>query len=203
MSKKNVTLLVIVLAVAAVAMFKLYGRTPPQSMDSIAARAKGDPQARVQIIEFIDFQCPACGVGSKMLKEYMDKYPHDVRVQLKYFPLLNHHRHAMQSALYSECAGRQGRFWQFHEPLIEQQPQWSPLLSADPVFTQIAKEAGLDMSVLNACLSSQDAAQTINDDKTLGRSLGVESTPTYFINNKMVVGAQSLTDELNTYFPKS
>ena len=132
----------------------------------------------------------------------MARYPQDIRLQMKYFPLVHHHVHAMRSALYSECAGRQGKFWEFDELLLAQQQQWSPLINADATFDQIAGQAGLDKVQLNACISSDDAAKTINDDRSLGQSLGVQSTPTYFINNKMVVGAKSLVEELNTYFPQ-
>ena len=199
-SKRKLTVLIIVVGVAVIAGIRAAAWLSPKAVDSIAARSKGEAQAKVQIIEFIDFQCPACAGGSKLLREYMAKHPGSIRVQVKYFPLVHMHSHAMQAALYSECAGRQGKFWEFHELLMPQQPQWSPLLSADPVFQDMAKQAGLNAAQLSVCLASATIAKVIDDDRSLGKSLGVQSTPTYFINNKMVVGTKSLTDELNTHF---
>ena len=201
-SKQKLTLAIVIVAVAVIVGINIFAGRAPKFVDSIAARTKGDPQAKVQIIEFIDFECPACANGSKILREYTAKYPQGIRLQIKYFPLVSHHRHAMQSALYSECAGRQGKFRDFHDLLMAQQGQWSSLINADASFMQIAGQAGLDKAQLNACIASDDVAKMINGERSLGQSLGIQSTPTYFVNNKMVVGTKSLMDELNTYFPQ-
>jgi protein-disulfide isomerase len=111
------------------------------------------------------------------------------------------HRHAMLSALYSECASRQGKFWALDEPMLAQQAQWAQLINPEPVFQAMAAQVGLDVSQLNACVASDEARKVINDEKSLGQTLGVVSTPTYFINKKMVVGTKSLQEELKTYFP--
>ncbi len=200
-SKQKITFLIIIVVVAGIIGFKLYSARSVKTIDSVSARSKGNVQAKVQVIEFIDFECPACAFGAELLKGYMQKYPNDIRVQMKYFPLIKSHRHAMQSALYSECAGAQGKFWEFHDQLMPAQKQWSQLISAEGMFNNFAKQAGIDIRALKACLSSETALKTINDDRSLGGSLGVQSTPTYFVNNKMVVGGKSLQDELDLYFP--
>ena len=165
------------------------------------ARAKGNPQARVKIVEFIDFQCPACAYGIKYLKTFFDQHPNDIYIQVQYFPLTNMHHHAMISALYSECAARQGKFWELDDLMIPQQSQWAQLISPEPVFQAMAQQVGMNIDQLNTCLASDDARKVINDEKSLGQSLGIVSTPTYFINGKMVVGGKSLDDELKKYFP--
>ena len=202
MTKRTVTLLLIMIVAVVFAGIKFFS-PPAKIINSIVARSKGNTEAKVQVIEFIDFECPACAYGAKILKDAFEKHPNDIRVQIKYFPLLKPHRHAMQVALYSECAGRQGKFWEFHDLLMPAQKEWSPLLSAEPMFDNFAKQVGLNTAQLYECVKSDAAAQTINDDRTLGQSLGVQSTPTYFINNKMVVGGKSLIDELGVYFPGS
>ena len=202
-TKMRVTVLILGAAVLVIVSAKMFLVQAPKPMDSVAARSKGNLQAKVQIIEFIDFECPACAAGAQIIKEYMDKYPKDIRLQLKYFPLVKTHRHAMQVALYSECAGQQGKFWPFHELLMPAQKQWSPLISAEPMFNEFIKQTGINRDQLAACVGSDKASKVINDDRTLGGSLGVQSTPTYFINNKMVVGGKSLKEELESYFPKS
>ena len=203
LSKRTFTFLIGAVVIVFIGGYKIYSGSKVKPMDSIAARSKGSAQAKVQIIEFIDFECPACAFGAKTLKEYMVKYPQDIRVQVKYFPLIKPHRHAMAVALYSECAAQQGKFWEFHELLMPAQTLWSPLISADAYFQGIAKQIGLNMPRLNACLSSDEASKAINDDRSLGQSLGVQSTPSYFINNQMVVGVKSLEDQLKTYFPQN
>ena len=203
LTKKNVTWIVIIGGIALMIGLRLFKHDQYVPTDPVMARAKGNIEAKVRIVEFIDFECPACAYGSKLLKEFFDKYPQDIHLQVKYFPLTGMHRHAMPAALYSECAARQGKFWALHEVMMVQQGQWSQLLSADPVFGEMARGVGVDMNILQACVASDEAHKAINDEKSLGQSMGVQSTPAYFINGKMVVGAKSLIEELNTYFPKS
>jgi len=201
MNKLQSTLVIILALIGIVVGTKVFWA--PKKMETIVqmARSKGSPQARVKIVEFVDFQCPACAFGIKYLKTFFDQHPNDLYLQVKYFPLTNFHHHAMISALYSECAARQGKFWALDDLMIPQQAQWAQLISPDPVFQSMAVQVGMNMDQLNACLASDDARRVINDEKSLGQSLGIASTPTYFINNKMVVGTKSLQDELKTYFP--
>lgn len=111
------------------------------------------------------------------------------------------HHHAMISAIYSECAARQGKFWELDDVMIPQQQQWAQLINPEPVFQSMAAQVGMDMNQLNTCVASDDARKVINDEKSIGQSLGINSTPTYFVNGKMVVGVKSLQDELKNYFP--
>ncbi len=201
MNKKRLTLLIVLVTIGLIGGAKFFLRAKSSEFEAREARAEGDPHARIKIVEFIDFQCPACADGMKILKKYFDLHPNDIYLQVKYFPLTNMHRHAMTSALFSECAARQGKFWALNGLMMPQQSQWAQLLSAYPVFENMAQEAGIDTQKLDACLASDDARRVINDEKSLGQSLGISSTPTYFINDKMVVGTKSLKEELKTYFP--
>lgn len=201
MNKLQLTLVIIVVLVGGVIGAKFY-LTPKKTVVNLQmARAKGNPDAKVKIVEFIDFQCPACAFGVTYLKSFFDQHPNDLYIQVRYFPLTSLHHHAMISALYSECAARQGKFWALDDLMIPQQSQWAQLISPEPVFQAMAQQVGMNIGQLNACLASDDARRVINDEKSLGQSLGIASTPTYFINNKMVVGTKSLQDELKNYFP--
>jgi protein-disulfide isomerase len=203
MNKKQITFLIVLILVGLVGGAKFFLGAKAAEIDGQKARSKGDPQARVKIVEFIDFQCPACANGVKILGTYFDKHPNDLHLQIKYFPLTNMHRHATISALYSECGARQGKFWPLNDLMMAQQSQWAQLISAEPVFQSMASQVGMDIAKLNTCLASDDARRVINDEKSLGQSLGISSTPTYFINNKMVVGTKSLEEEMKIYFPDS
>ena len=201
MNKLLSGVVIVLVLVGIVVGAKIYLAPKKIQVNVLTARSKGNPQARVKIVEFVDFQCPACAYGIKYLKSFFDLHPNDLYLQVKYFPLTNMHHHAMLSALYSECAARQGKFWALDDLMIPQQSQWAQLISPDPVFQSMAAQVGMDMGQLNTCLASDDARKVINDEKSFGQSLGIASTPTYFVNGKMVVGAKSLQDELKNYFP--
>ncbi len=203
LSKQTLTVIIIVCVIALVVGLKGLHSKSPVNVDPVVARSLGSDKARVNIVEFIDFECPACAQGSKILKDYVAKYPDQIYLQVKYYPLMNVHHHALQVAAYGECVARQGKFWQFFEPLMVQQAQWSQLVNAQGIFDQIAQAAGVNMAQLKTCVSSDDVSTKIMAEKNIGRSLGVQSTPTYFINTKMVVGTKSLKEELDTYFPKA
>ncbi len=200
MSKQKLTIFIILGIAVAVAAVKIFMSFNAKPIDPALMRAKGDPKAKVHIIEFFDFQCPACAVGAKKLREYYAAHAADMHIEMKYFPLTGPHKHAMASSLHAECAARQGKFWNMHDLLIDRQAQWSPLISVDGTFLQYAREAGLDEGALRRCLASPETEKEVIQERSLGQTLGVQSTPTYFINNKMVVGVKSLTDELDQYF---
>ncbi|HLD88375.1 MAG TPA: DsbA family protein [Candidatus Omnitrophota bacterium] len=201
MSKQKLTVIIVGGAVIVVVVVKIFLSLYAGQMDPSRMRVKGDLKARVQIVEFIDFQCPACADGAIKLRKIYALHPKDIRIEMKYFPLMAIHRHTMIASTFAECAGRQGKFWPMHDLIVERQAQWKDLISAEGMFMQFAREAGVEQGALRRCLASPDVEETVMRDRDLGRSLGVRSTPTYFINHKMVVGGKSLTDELNQYFP--
>ena len=201
MNKLQSTLVILLVLAGGIVAAKIFLVPKKVEINVQDARSKGNPQAKIRIVEYVDFQCPACAYGIKYLKTFFDKHPNDVYLHVHYFPLTNMHRHAMISALYSECAARQGKFWALDDLMIPQQQQWEQLINPQPVFQAMATQVGMNIDQLNTCLVSDDARKVINDEKSLGQALGIKSTPTYFINNKMVVGTKSLQDELKTYFP--
>jgi protein-disulfide isomerase len=204
LSKKNLTILIVVLVIGGIAALKFFQSNGSFVLaNPVEARTKGPNQAKLQIIEYIDFECPACAFGAEKLKEYMKLYPNDIHVEVKYYPLMNMHAHALQAASYVECVSRQGKFWPFFDAMMSSQAQWTRLINVEGVFDQLAQGAGVNMGQLKSCLSAEDVSVTIMSEKSAGRSMGVQSTPTYFINKKMVVGGKSLEEELQAYFKKS
>jgi protein-disulfide isomerase len=198
-SKTTFTLLLLIIGAAGLLFVKEFLQKSPQEQTAIPARAKGNPHAELQIVEFIDLQCPACASGSQTLHQYFQQFPQQMFIELKYFPLAMH-RHGMLSAWYTECAARQGRFWPFAEKVIHQQKNWSGLTDAKPAFQEIAQEVGLDQPKLDACLQDPSVETLILKLKEEGQTRGVKSTPTYFINGEMVVGAKSLQAKLSGHF---
>ena len=198
-SKKTITLLIIFIGIAVVFGAKIYfGSSKDHSMSGSFAKIKGSNDAPVKVTEFIDFQCPACAFGAKYLKEVMQRHPELIRLQLKHFPL-QMHKHGFLSAQYAECSAEQGKFWQMHDLLLARQNNWKRLDDPRPAFDQMISEAGIDAKAIKECVGSGRADRIIERNRTEGGNRKIRSTPTYFVNGKMVVGKKSLELEINRY----
>ena len=192
--------MIIVLCVGAISAIKILNKSPAVDFSGAYSRTEGNPDADFQIVEYVDFQCPACAKGFKIISEYVKKYPDGIYVQMRYFPLTQSHYHALRTARYAECAARQGKFWPFVEEMFRRQKQWSQMINAEPVFRDIGERVNIDRQALDSCLNSEDVAKIILADKAKGSQLGIRSTPTYFINKKMIVGTKLLLEELTGHF---
>jgi len=201
-SKKTTTLMVVFISVIVVLGVKAYlDSSKNSSANQSQAKVKGDADAPLKVTEFIDFQCPACAKGSKYLKEEMQRHPQLIRLQLKHFPL-SMHRHGYLSAQYAECAAEQGKFWQMHDLLLTRQNNWKRLDDPRPAFVQMINEAHIDEQKLKACIASGRANKIIEQNRVEGVGRRIRSTPTYFVNGKMVVGQKSLEMKINEYLEK-
>jgi len=152
------------------------------------ARVLGDPNAPVTIVEFSDFQCPFCQRAHPIVKQLLAKYPSQVKLAYRDFPLQQIHPEARAAAVASRCAGEQGKFWQFHDRLFETQ-----LPLNGPTFTDHAAQLGLDTARFVECLSSDRFEALIEQDLQDGNRVGVNGTPAFFINGVALTGAQPLT----------
>ena len=201
-SKKTTTLMVVVISVIVVLGAKAYlDSTKNSSANQSQAKVKGGTDAPLKVTEFIDFQCSACANGSKYLKEEMQRHPQLIRLQLKHFPL-SMHRHGYLSAQYAECAAEQGKFWQMHDLLLARQSNWKRLDDPRPAFTQMINEADIDEQKMKTCVASGRADKVIERNKVEGAGRNIRSTPTYFVNGRMVVGQKSLEMKINEYLEK-
>lgn len=196
-SKIKATFVAITLSFVIVYGVKfVLGIMPQQTRFPSEMRTKGDKDAPIHITEFIDLQCPACARGAEYLARVVKEHPAAIRLELKYFPLPNH-KHGFLAARYTECAARQGKFWPFHDALIERQANWSRLMDANPAFVLIANEIALIPEKLDACLRDKSVDAIIQQGHQDGVQRGVQSTPTYYVNGKMFVGLPSLERELD------
>ena len=196
-SKLRVTFFIVTASAIVVLAAKIFlGAAPHDARSPAEMRTKGNKNAPIQIAEFIDLECPACARGAEYLARMMAAHPEAIRLDLKYFPLPSHH-HGFLAARYAECAARQGKFWLFHDALLSRQANWSRLMDATPAFALIAQEVALDTGKLNACLNDKSVDALIQQSHLEGEQRGVKSTPTYYVNGKMVVGLQSLEPELD------
>lgn len=167
---------------------------------ALLATAKGDPRAEVRIVEYIDYQCMACGKASKRLRALMDRHPGKVYLEVRFFPL-NMHRHGLASAVLARCAAEQGKFWELHERLFETQMWWGGLDDTASAFLGFGRALGLDVPRLEACVASEETKSKVRAGLAEAQALGVRSTPTFLINGKMVVGIFELPKALAEHFP--
>jgi predicted DsbA family dithiol-disulfide isomerase len=147
--------------------------------------ARGPADAPVTIVEFSDFQCPYCSRATATLKKLDAAYPGKIRLVYRDFPLVQIHPNAARAAEAAACANEQGKFWPMHDAMFEHQDK---LGEAD--LKQSAAAIGLDTTAFNTCLESGRHAAQWKKDTTEGESYGVSSTPAFFINGRLVVGAQ-------------
>lgn len=142
---------------------------------------KGTEEAEATLIEYGDFQCPACGAYYPMVKQLIDDYPESLRVVYRHYPLPSHPS-AIPAALASEAAGDQGKFWEMHDMLFERQEEWSELRNPKDRFIEYAQELELDIEQFETYYESDEARDDVNVDLLSGNKLGVNATPTFYLN---------------------
>jgi protein-disulfide isomerase len=155
-------------------------------------RKKGPADAKVLIVEFSDFQCPACRFAEIPIRQTSNVYAGKFRFIFKHFPL-RAHEWAKPAAAAAECAGRQGKFWEYHDRLYDQQEAWSNT-KADDFFTTYAKDLKLDMPAWEACRQDPAVAAVVAADAKDGENAWVGSTPTFFINGRRFVGGKQFAE---------
>jgi protein-disulfide isomerase len=148
------------------------------------ARALGPEGAPVVLEEFGDYQCPPCGQVFPELEAIKREYGDRLRFVFRHYPLTNIHPHALLAAHAAEAAGRQGKFWEMHRALYENQTGWSRTADPRPLFASYAQQAGLDVERFRRDLGGREGDARIVADHGRARSLGVESTPTFFLNGR-------------------
>src|SRR6184192_4879481 len=145
---------------------------------------RGNPNAPVTMEEFGDFQCPTCGTYYLEVKKIENEFGDRLKVIFREYPLLPMHEHALLAAQAAEAAGLQGKFWEMHDKLYENQATWSEAKDIAPIFVDYAKQIGLDTDRFMKDLNGEVVAQRIFQDGKRAHSLGVNSTPTFFVNGK-------------------
>lgn len=145
------------------------------------ATTKGPDDALVTIVEFSDFQCPACKGFNPTLTEVLKRYEKDVRVVFRQFPLRSIHPMAQKAAEAALCARDQDKFWDMHDSMFGDQRNLD-IAS----LKNMAKEADLDTETFDACLDSGEYAPVVQADLNIGSKVGVSGTPAVFINGRVI-----------------
>lgn len=141
----------------------------------------------VTVVEFLDFECGACGAFYPIVEELRSTYAGDITYVVRYFPLPGH-INSTQAALAAEAAGQQDRFEDMYHRLFETQAQWGEQSEETPeVFRAFAEDLGLDMDAYDAAIADTATLERVQSDKADGEKLGVSSTPSFFIDGEAVV----------------
>lgn len=145
--------------------------------------AKGPADAKVTVVEFSDFQCPACKQAHYKMPALFEKYGDKIKFVYRDFPLLGKHEDALPAAIAASCAGDQGKYWEMHDMLFK-----APSLKEND-FKSFASALKLDGGKFDTCLKDPARDAEVRKDMDDGRAYGVNSTPTFYVNGYLVVGA--------------
>lgn len=157
----------------------------------------GKSEAPVTLVEFSDFQCPFCKAALPILKQVEKAYPDKVRIVYHQYPIASLHPYAFKAAEASLCANEQGKFWQLHDAMFDDQ---NKLTVSDLKAT--AAKLGVDQKKFDSCLDSGKYVEQIQNDQREGARVGVTGTPTMFINGVMVDGGAVPFETLSALIDK-
>jgi len=154
-------------------------------------KTKGSWNAPIEIVEFSDFQCPACKHAQPVIEKLFKDYPGNIKMTYRHFPLAGH-RWSPLAHQCAECAARQNKFWEYHDRMYAEQERWSVLTDPTETFMQYAKDFNLDLDQFGTCVGDEKVTARITKEKEEGVNRQVRSTPTFFINHERFVGSKEL-----------
>ena len=135
------------------------------------------------LIEYSDFQCPACASFFPVVERLISENGDKVRFVYRHFPLPQH-ANAVPAAIAAEAAGTQGKFWEMYTLLFEKQDEWALVANPKTLFTQYATEIGLNLEKFDTDYNSEEAKERVNAGVRSGLKAGVNSTPTFYLNGE-------------------
>lgn len=147
---------------------------------------KGNRDASVTLIEYSDFQCPACGAFFPIVKQIGDEFGDRIRIVYRHFPLSRIHANAEPAARAAEAAGRQEKFWEMHDILFIRQKEWSRSRNEEDLFAGYADEIGLDKDQFLTDFDAREVKHKISQHQSGGNRLGVQGTPWFFLNGEHI-----------------
>jgi predicted DsbA family dithiol-disulfide isomerase len=162
-----------------------------QKIDVTGSPAKGAEKPSVLIVEWADFECPACGAAREVLDSLIEQYPNHVRLVFKHFPL-SIHPNAETAARAAVAAQKQGKFWAMHRALFESQDRGLDRVAIE----RIARETGVDMKQFSKDLDSESVADIVARDRKQGEAVDLSGTPTIYINGRLFKPGPDFGEEL-------
>lgn len=166
---------------------RITNSSSPKVLGAVSASdwAKGNREAKATLVEYSDFQCPACASFYSLLKPLDQELGDKVLFVYRHFPL-SQHQNARLAAQAVEAAGKQEKFWEMQGLLFENQNKWAEETGAGETFLEYAKSLGLDLEKFKTDFNSEEIKQKIESDYQSGISAGVNSTPTFYLNGEKI-----------------
>lgn len=154
----------------------------------------GPANAKVTLVEYGDFQCPACGQYFPMVSQLKNEYKNSVKVVYRHFPLTNLHKNAQSAAQAAQAAAKQDKFWEMHDLLFKNQAAWSESDAAAAAFTDYASQLGLNIDQFTLDMNSEETLNSIKSHVDGGTKAGIQGTPTFFLNGKQLTNPTTYED---------
>ena len=189
---KQLIAIIIVVILGLFGILMLTKKDDPKRNNSQNTQSQGSNHTSgtgkkgVTLVEFGDFQCPACKSYFPIVKEIKAAYGDDIVFQFRHFPLTQIHANATISSRAAEAAGKQGKFFEMHDLLYENQDSWAQQENPTSVFESYATQLGLKMDQFKTDMADGGTLAVINADQKIGQGLGANSTPTFAINGKKI-----------------
>lgn len=152
--------------------------------------AKGPIDAPVTLVEYSDYQCPACELYYPVVEKLLASSTVPIRFVYRHFPLTQH-KNAIPAAMAAEAAGVQGKYWEMHDLLFSRHTEWTELSDPTSIFKGYADKIGLDAGQFATDISSSTLRAHIEASQDEGIHIGVNATPTFFVNGKAITNPQS------------
>lgn len=153
---------------------------------NIADHTKGSDKNKLILVEYGDYQCPGCATAHPNIKSLVEDYKDDLTFVFRNFPLTSIHPNALAAAAAVEAAGLQGKFWEMHDLVYDNQSDWSSVdaTKRTDIFNQYASSLSLNLDTFKSDLAGKDVSQKIKFDIAVGKELNVAATPTFFLNGE-------------------
>ena len=155
---------------------------------------RGNPQAPIALVEYSDFQCPACANYYPILKQLLDEYPDELLLVYRHIPLVAIHTNAIPAAKAAEAAGLQDSFWEMHDVFFENQEDWERERNPKDKFIGYAEQLGLDEQKFAEDYESREVQERVELDMFTANRLRVTATPTFFLNGKALANVRGYED---------
>lgn len=165
-------------------------------IDKVSPRdhVKGNASSTIAVIEYSDFQCPACRNYYLAMKELSTEFGGRVAFVFRNFPLRVIHQNAGIAAQAAQAASKQGKFWEMHDLLFEKQAEWSAASDPAALFKSYAKLLGLSVDQFETDLNSSETKNFVRSQEANAISLGLQGTPTFFVNGKQIQNPSSVEE---------
>lgn len=150
----------------------------------ISPHIKGNESAAVTLVEYSDFQCPACKQFVPHVDELVDSYGDQLSFEYRHFPLSQIHANALPAAIAAEAAGQQGAFFPMHDMLFERQSEWAESVAPNRHFREYARELGLDVELFERHLNSRIIRDAVEAEAAEALAAGYRGTPTFILNGE-------------------